>query len=309
MHVAPDDFCCQLAKAELHLHLEGSIEPETLNEIAPGRSLDEVRARYRYDDFGGFLQAFKWVVQHLNTPADYAHAARRLLESLERQNVRYAEITLSAGVVLWRQQDFAGIYDALVKEAARSRVDVWWVLDCIRQFGVEPAWAVARLAVERAGDRVVAFGIGGDEAAAPAAQFHDVFRFALERGLKLVPHAGEAAGPESIWEALEGGAHRIGHGIAAAQDAKLMRHLRERGIPLEICITSNLCTGVATRETHPVRRLFDAGVPIILNSDDPAMFETTLSGEYALARDFYGFTENELAELARVSFSHGFRSK
>jgi len=308
MHVAAHDFCFKLEKAELHLHLEGSIEPETLNEIAPGRSLDEVRERYRYDDFGGFLQAFKWVVQHLNSPADYALAARRLFESLARQNVRYAEITLSAGVVLWRKQDFARIYDALVQEAAQSEVEVWWVLDCIRQFGVEPAWQVARLAAERAQHRVVAFGIGGDEAAAPAAEFRDVFRFALEQGLKLVPHAGEAAGPESIWQALEGGAHRIGHGIAAAQDPKLMQHLRETGIPLEVCISSNLRTGVATRETHPVRRLYEAGVPIILNSDDPAMFGTSISGEYALARDWYGFSDAELAELARASFRHGFHS-
>jgi aminodeoxyfutalosine deaminase len=115
-------------------------------------------------------------------------------------------------------------------------------------------------------------------------------------------------GPESVWQALAGGAHRIGHGISAAQDAKLMAYLREQGIPLEVCVSSNLCTGVATRETHPVRRLYDAGVPIVLNSDDPAMFATTLSGEYALARDWYGFSEAELAGLAQASFQHAFRA-
>jgi aminodeoxyfutalosine deaminase len=308
MQVSPADFCVTLAKAELHVHLEGSIEPETLAEIAPGRSLEEVRAKYQYADFAGFLQSFKWVVQHLNSAADYALAARRLFESLARQNVRYAEVTLSAGVVLWRKQDFARIYDAVVWEAEQSPVDVYWVLDAVRQFGVEPAWQVARLAAERTGHRVVAFGIGGDEAAAPASEFRDVFRFAAERGLHLVPHAGEAAGPESIWQAIEGGAHRIGHGIAAIHDPALMRHLREADIPLEICPSSNIRTGVATRETHPLRRLYDAGVPLILNSDDPAMFFTTLSGEYALAREWYGFTAAELTQLAQASFRHAFRS-
>jgi adenosine deaminase/aminodeoxyfutalosine deaminase len=309
MHSAGNDFCDRLEKAELHLHLEGSIEPETLAEIAPGRSLDEVRAKYRYSDFSGFLQAFKWVVQHLNSPDDYALAARRLFESLRRQNVRYAEVTLSAGVVLWRKQSFAAVYDAVTAEAARSGVEIWWVLDAVRQFGLEPAWEVARLAAERVGDRVVAFGIGGDEAAAPAGQFRDIFRFALDHGLKLVPHAGEACGPESIWEALEGGAHRIGHGIAAAQDTALMRHLREADIALEVCVSSNVCTGVRTRETHPVRRLFDAGVPMVLASDDPAMFATSLSGEYALARDAYGFSEPELAALAQASFRYAFQAR
>jgi adenosine deaminase/aminodeoxyfutalosine deaminase len=298
-----------LPKAELHVHLEGSIEPETLRELAPELSPDAVAARYQYSDFAGFLDAFKWVAGFLRTPDDYALATRRLLESMHRQNIRYAEITLSAGVVLWKKQDFAAIYDAVVKQAARSTVDVWWVLDAIRHFGPDHAMDVARLAVERAGHRVVAFGIGGDEARGPAFDLAGALSFAAANGLKLVPHAGETTGPESVWDAVQHGAARIGHGIAAAADPALMRHLRDCNIPLEICVSSNLATGaVANLQAHPVRRLFDAGVPIILNTDDPAMFQTTLVNEFDLAERELGFSRAELTHIARSAFDHALSS-
>jgi aminodeoxyfutalosine deaminase len=302
-------FIEQLPKAELHLHLEGSIHPETLRELAPSLSLEEITARYGYLDFQGFLQAFKWVTSHLNSPGHYALITRRLLESLAAQNVRYAEINLSAGVIMRRKLQFAPIYDAIVREAAQSKVEVWWVLDAVRQFGVEPAMQVARLAAERAGDRVIAFGIGGNETAEPAEAFAEIFCFARSHGLKLVPHAGETAGPDSIWAVLRQGAHRIGHGIRAIDDPALLKHLRENNIPLEVCISSNVATGAVPRlEDHPVRRLFDAGVPIVLNSDDPAMFHTTLSREYEIAASEFGFSRQELAKLAGNSFRYAFRA-
>ncbi len=302
-------FYQQLPKAELHLHLEGSVAPETLCELDSSLSLEQATARYRYRDFPGFLQTFKWVMEHLNAPEDYALVARRLLEELGRQNVSYAEINLSAGVSVWRKQDFAAIYEAVKREAERSEVEVWWILDAVRHFGAEAAMEVARLAVERAGDRVVAFGIGGDEARGPAAEFRGVFAFAAAHGLKLVPHAGEAVGPESVWAALELGASRIGHGIRSVEDETLLRHLRDHQIPLEICISSNVATGaVASLAAHPVRRLFDANVPIVLNTDDPAMFHTDLSREYELAATQFGFSREELEQLARDSFKYAFRS-
>ncbi|MBK5291154.1 MAG: adenosine deaminase [Acidobacteriia bacterium] len=302
-------FYQQLPKAELHLHLEGAVTPETLCELNPALNPDEVRARYRYPDFPGFLQTFKWVMEHLNTPDHYALVARHVFEELARQNVRYAEINLSAGVALWRKKDFAPIYDAVNREAARSAVQVWWIFDAVRQFGAEAAMEVARLAVERAGDRVVAFGIGGDETRGPAGEFAEVCAFARGHGLKLVPHAGETVGSESVWAALRLGADRIGHGIRSVEDAALMRHLREHQIPLEVCISSNVATGaVASLADHPVRRLFDAGVPLVLNTDDPCMFHTDLSREYELAATEFGFSCEELEQLARDSFRYGFRS-
>jgi adenosine deaminase/aminodeoxyfutalosine deaminase len=302
-----DDFLRDAPKAELHLHLEGSVEPETLYELDPSTSIEEYRALYHYTDFDAFLRAFGAIGKRLRTPEDYALITRRLLERLAAQNVRYAEIIVAAGVVLWKQQDFAPIFAALHAAAGESPVKVRWILDAVRQFGVEPAMQVAALAAERVNQGVVALGIGGSEERGPASWFTDVFAFAKDAGLHLHAHAGESMGPESIWDALALGAERIGHGIAAVRDPDLMRHLRERDIPLEICMTSNLITGVVKRiEDHPVRRLFDAGVPIVLNSDDPAMFRCSLTGEYRLAAEQFGFTEAELRRIAENGFRYAF---
>ena len=178
-----------------------------------------------------------------------------------------------------------------------------WILDAVRQFGVEQAMQVAELAAARQDRGVVAFGIGGSEERGPAEWFTDVFAFAKSEGLHLVAHAGEGTSAQSIWAALELGAERIGHGISAIEDEALMRHLRDRGIPLEICITSNLVTGVVKRlEDHPVRRLFDAGVPITLNTDDPAMFRCSLVGEYELAKTPSGSREWNWTASRRQAF-------
>ena len=300
-------FLLELPKAELHLHLEGSVEPETLHELDPATPVEEFRALYQYPDFESFLRAFGVVGKRLRGPDDYALITRRLLESLARLNVRYAEIIVAAGVVLWKGQEFAPIFEAICAAAAESPVQVRWILDAVRQFGTEHVMRVAELAAERVGDGVIAFGIGGSEERGPANQFGEAFRFARAAGLRLTAHAGESMGPQSIWDALELGAERIGHGIAAVRDEALMRHLRERDIPLEICISSNVVTGVVPRiEDHPVRRLYDAGVPIVLNSDDPAMFRCSLTGEYRLAAAHFGFTEQELEGLAANGFRYAF---
>ena len=154
---------------------------------------------------------------------------------------------------------------------------------------------MAKLAAEGVDRGVVAYGIGGSEERGPAIWFSDVFGFALSAGLHLTAHAGEGTDAASVWGALRLGAERIGHGIAAIDDPALLSHLRDRGIPLEVCVTSNLATGVVKRiEDHPLRRLYDAGVPIVLGSDDPAMFGCTLVDEFRLAARQFGFTEEEL---------------
>jgi adenosine deaminase/aminodeoxyfutalosine deaminase len=301
------DFLPELPKAELHLHLEGSIEPETLHELDPGTPVEEFRALYSYTDFEGFLRAFGAIGKRLQTPADYALITRHLLERLASQNVRYAEIILAAGVVLWKRQEFAPVYEAVREAAAGSPVKVRWILDAVRQFGAEHVMQVAKLAAERVDQGVVAFGIGGSEERGPAEWFTEAFAFAKAAGLRLTAHAGEGSGPESVWAALKLGAERIGHGIASVRDPELLRHLRERGIPLEICITSNLATGVVKRiEDHPLRRLYDAGVPIVLSTDDPAMFRCTLVGEYRLAAEAFGFSEAELRDIAGNGFRYAF---
>ena len=298
----------ELPKAELHLHLEGSIEPATLRELAPDLTLDEIRAHYEYTDFAGFLGSFEWVTRHLRTPEHYALITRRLLERLAGENVRYAEIIHSTGVVLWREQDPGAVFNAVRRAAEGSGVEVQWIIDAVRQFGAEHVRQVAEFAASRVSDGVVAFGIGGDEARGPARLFQETFRFAGANGLRLTAHAGETTGPQSIWEALEIGAERIGHGIRAIDDPVLVRHLRDHDIPLEVSLSSNVATGaVANLHEHPVRRLFDAGVPITLNTDDPAMFHTTLTAEYELAAREFGFSEEELRGIAANAFRYSFR--
>jgi adenosine deaminase/aminodeoxyfutalosine deaminase len=301
------DFLLEMPKAELHLHLEGAVEPETLHELDPCTPIEGLRKIYQYADFNDFLKAFAEVGKRLRAPEDYGLATRRLLERLEAQNVQYAEIILAAGVALWKGHEVGPIFDAVSDQASRSPVRVRWIFDAVRQFGPERAREVAELAAERVDRGVVAFGIGGSEERGPALWFAEVFAFAKCAGLRLTAHAGETGGPESVWAALRLGAERIGHGIAAARDPELMRHLRERDIPLEICISSNLATGVVERiEDHPIRRLYDAGVPIVLGTDDPAMFGCTLVGEYRLAAGRFGFGEEELREVARNGFRYAF---
>jgi len=295
-----------MKKAELHVHLEGSIATETLMAIDPSLIREEIEGNLKCTSFAEFLQGYIWVNKKLEKPEHYALATRHLLDSLAGQEVTYAEVTLSAGVVLWKQQDLAAVYEAVWRESQRSAVRTFWILDAIRQFGPEKGMDVAKFAVSRRKDGVVAYGIGGDEVRGPAHWFGDVFAYARDGGLRLVCHAGETAGPESVWGALAIGAERIGHGIAAAKDPKLMAQLRADNIPLEVCISSNVATGaVASLEDHPVRALYDAGVPITIHTDDPAFFGTTLAREYELAEKTFGIPA---CEMAANSFRYAFRA-
>jgi len=316
MSSEPSSFIRTLPKAELHLHLEGSIEPSTLLELRQrhameGASLAEGEQLYNYKDFAGFLTAFKDVTGHLRTPEDYELITYRLMERLKSQSVLHAEVIVSVGVCLWRKQDFAAIFEGLERGRQRGEKDfsvsLLWIFDAVRQFGAEKAQSVLDLAIQFHDRNVVAFGIGGDERAGPPEWFAGAYARGAEHGLHLTAHAGESSGSESIWGALNLKAERIGHGLTAAQDPELIEELAERQLPIEICVTSNLRTGCCTElAQHPVRRYFDQGLMLTLNTDDPAMFRTSLSEEYAFVQEAFGFTDEHLRELARNSFEASF---
>lgn len=315
-------FIGALPKAELHLHLEGSITPLTVVELAARHGLAlseaEAAARYEYRDFAGFLEAFKWAASFLRTPADYALITERLGEELLAQNAVYAEVTLSVGVMLWRRQDaeanFAAIYEA--GEGLREKgLGLQWAFDAVRQFGPDRAMEVAKLAAQMKPQGVVACGMGGDELALPAVEFRGVYDYVASQGLHRLVHAGEIGGPESIRDAVEIlGAERIGHGIAAMRDPRTMDLLVERKIPLELCPTSNLRTGALARqlgrasariEDHPLSLFMRRGLCVTLSTDDPAMFRTSLNGEYTIGQAL-GLSLAELARIAEMGFECAF---
>jgi aminodeoxyfutalosine deaminase len=312
---SPSGFLRLLPKAELHLHLEGAIEPATLLELRQRHGERATRAEvdslYRYEDFPGFLLAFKNITEHLCTPEDYELITYRLMQRLKEENVLHAEVYISVGVCLWRNQDFAAIFEGLDRGRARGERDfgisLLWIFDAVRQFGVESAQKVFELAVRYHDREVVGIGIGGDEQKAPPELFRDAYTWAGDHGMRLTAHAGETGPPESVWGALNLRAERIGHGLTAFHDPDLVEELAQRQVPVEICLTSNFRTGLCPNlNDHPAKGYFDQGVMITLNSDDPAMFGTTLAREYQLAQQTFGFTDEHLRELARNSFEASF---
>ncbi|HEY2914857.1 MAG TPA: adenosine deaminase [Candidatus Angelobacter sp.] len=329
--MASKSFIQSLPKAELHLHLEGSVDPATLAELSrryntplptennrydvagSGDVLteDDVRRLYSYKDFNGFLMAFKSVTERLRSPEDYELVTYRLMQKLRQQNVVHAEVYVSVGVIRWRGQPVEPIFEGMERGRERGQrdfgVSLLWIFDAVRHFGPEAAAEVFDLAARLRERNVVGIGIGGDEARGPAEGFRDLYKKAADNGLRLTAHAGEATGPESIWGALNIGAERIGHGLSAANDPELMEVMAQKQVPVEICITSNLRTGACKEmQEHPVRKFFDEGLMITLSTDDPAMFQTSLNKEFEIAQQEFGFSEEHLRELARNSIEASF---
>jgi adenosine deaminase len=311
-----------LAKAELHLHLEGSIQPSTVVALTARHGVavneEEVKRRYAYRNFLEFLEAFKWVTSFLREPQDYALITRDLAEHLLSQRVIYAEVTISIGVMLLRKQNPERNFEAILAAAEpfqKHGLRINWIFDAVRQFGPEAAMRVIEAARQCASKSIVAFGIGGDELSVPTAELRPVYDQAAAAGLHRLIHAGEIGGPEKIREAVELlGVERIGHGIAAINDPALMDLLADRRIPLEVCPASNIRTGALARQLarteasigdHPLPALFRHGIPVVLSTDDPAMFHTTLAEEYENAHQL-GLTEKELRRLAQMSFEFAF---
>ena len=315
-------FIRRLPKAELHLHLEGTISPSTLVELSPRHdaaplTLPQAEAIYQFTDFTGFIEAFKAVTRQLIDPADYELVAWRMMQRLAEEGVVHAEVYISVGVIyMWRNHDphcfepiFAGLERARERAARELGLSLYWIFDAVRHFTVEEAGVVFRKAAEmrRQYPSIIGVGLGGDERRCGSEPFRAFYAEAREAGLRLTNHAGETTGPEAIREALSIGSERIGHALSAIDDPTLMDELKSRRIPLELNPTSNVRTGVCRSfAAHPLRRYFDAGLLVTLNSDDPAFFGSDIAHEYLLAHTQQGFTHEELSWLAADSIRASF---
>lgn len=303
-------------KAELHLHLEGSVRPATLVRLARRAGsplfpdLASVRARRPFDGLPGFLALYRDVCRLLRSPADFALVAGDLTARLRRERITRAEVYVSPAIVERLGLDWPRVRDAVEavfaahERSGHGRVAV--LLDAVRHFGPDAAHRVLDLHARHPWPRVVGFGLGGDELALPARDFVPVYRRLPRLGLGPVVHAGEAGGPESVAEALRWlKPRRIAHGIGAAGDPALVRQLVRSGVALDVCLTSNDATGAVPLARHPVLALLRAGVTVTLSTDDPGLFGTTLLGEYRkLAR--LGATGRELAAVAGAGFRAAF---
>lgn len=316
-----ESFIRRLPKAELHLHLEGTITPATLVELSarhdkPAITLAEAEALYRFTDFTGFLLAFKAVCGELIGPEDYELAAWRMMERLAEQGVVHAEVFVSVGVVYhWGGESvefepiFLGLERARERAARELGLTLYWIFDAVRHFSLEEAERVFRKAAEMraAYPSIIGIGLGGDERRTGSEPFRALYAEARAAGLRLTNHAGETTGPEAIREALSIGSERIGHALSAGRDFYLLQELKERSIPLELNPTSNVRTGeCASYAEHPLRRYFDAGLLVTVNSDDPAFFGSDVANEYLLAHQHHGFSHDELRQLASNSIQASF---
>jgi adenosine deaminase len=306
----------RLPKAELHIHLEGSMRPDTVRELAdrqgrpvPATLGTEGWARFR--DNIHFIEQYTEVCGLLGGLDDFRRVGYELCQDLAAQDVRYAEVVFSPSQHAARVGDWFGPIEAVLDGFAAGERAFGVVTrlspDIIRDLGMEQAQRTVEVALKFLGGGVVSINSAGSERARPGV-YADLVRAAVAAGLHSVPHAGEWAGPQNIWETLASlMPERIGHGNAAVEDPELLAHLADIRMPLEVCPTSNVATGVvASLPEHPFNRLRDAGVVVTLNSDDPGMFGSWVTDEYAIARDVFGLNDGELAELARAGVRSSF---
>lgn len=319
-----ESYLHAVPKVELHVHLEGSIQPETLLTLArrngvtlPASTLDEVRDWFTFRNFGHFIEVYVAITRCLKTADDYELIVYEFGAEMARQNVRYAEVTFSPSTHHFLGVTHDTYFGGLTRGRERARrefgVEIAWIFDIVRGIAdparqIEAADYTTGVAIECKDDGVVALGLGGGEHGSPPEPFAPWFQRTREAGLHSAPHGGEMAGPESVWGAIRAlGAERVGHGVRAIEDAALVAYLAEHRIPLEVNPTSNLRLGVyPSLDEHPLRRLYDAGVLVTVNSDDPPLFNTTLNDEVLLLSSHMGFTIPQidaiLLNAVRASF-------
>ncbi|MGW2560093.1 adenosine deaminase [Streptomyces sp. NPDC001514] len=312
-------FIAGLPKAELHVHHVGSASPRIVSELAARHPDSQVPTDpealadyFTFTDFAHFIEVYLSVVDLVRTPEDVRLLTFEVARDMARQNIRYAELTITPFSSTRRGIPERGFMEAIedARKAAESELGVIlrWCFDIPGEAGLDAAEETARLAVDLRPEGLVSFGLGGPEIGVPRPQFKPYFDRAIAAGLRSVPHAGETTGPGTVWDALNDlRAERIGHGTSAPQDPKLLAHLAEHRIPLEVCPTSNIATrAVANLDEHPVKEMVAAGVLVTINSDDPPMFGTDLNNEYAVAARLLELDERGVAALAKNAVEASF---
>ncbi|MFJ4922674.1 adenosine deaminase [Streptomyces sp. NPDC088725] len=305
-------FIAGLPKAELHVHHVGSASPRIVSELAARHPDSKVPTDpealvdyFTFTDFAHFIEVYLSVVDLIRTPEDVRLLTYEVARDMARQNIRYAELTVTPFSSTSRGIAGEAFMEAIedARKAAESELGVVlrWCFDIPGEAGLLSAAETTRLALDLRPEGLVSFGLGGPEIGVPRPQFKPYFDRAIDAGLHSVPHAGETTGPETIWDALTSlRAERIGHGTSSVQDPKLLAHLAEHRIPLEVCPTSNIATrAVRDLDEHPIKQMVAAGVLVTVNSDDPPMFGTDLNQEYGVAARLLGLDERGIADLAK----------
>ena len=324
-------------KAELHIHLRGAMPPkffgsllekhtpECALENAPGRFLEDCKryenirpflqspikaspeTLFQYQSFDQFLTTYLFTSYFYRDVTDLRNLIETVRATLTSQNIVYAEITVSVFEYLSQGISMEEIALALEEVTDAIGVEIFWIVDLVRNIGPSRTLEVLEDLLRHRPRRLIGITLGGSEHRFPPAQFKSLYDRAREKGLRLSVHAGEALGPHSVWDAVNIlGAERIGHGIRSIEDQKLIIHLADKRIPLEVCPTSNIYTGICRDyESHPLPLLHSAGVPISLNTDDPTFLYTTLVDECRHARDM-GISETGIVQILADSFQHAF---
>ena len=305
------DFIRQMPKVELHVHLEGSVQPGTLLALAkrhrialPSDTAEGLRQWYTFRDFGHFIEIYMTISRCLQTAEDIELITREFLSGQAEQNIRYSEVTftpynqlVNCGLGFPEQLDAVNRARQWGERELGTRMGL--IIDIPRERDPEAGDIVADWVIGRYGDGIIAMGLGGPEIGNPPSKFRGAFEKIHRAGIPCILHAGETDGPQSIWEAIEiGGSKRIGHGVRAIEDSALMDYLNRTQLPLEVCITSNICLNVfPSIDRHSLPKLLDRGLKVTINSDDPPMFSTTLSNEFLVGSTVFGWDETTIEGL------------
>ncbi len=314
------EFIQKIPKVELHVHLEGALRAETLQKLSrknritlPVQDLEELRRWSVFSGFPDFNEKYILISRCIQTEDDIYLIGQEFLEGQAAQNIVYSEITYTAythfkqaGIPISDQIDVLMEASTWGEQTLGVRMKV--IIDIARETSPEEGILVAEAAIRGMDKGVVALGLGGNEVGNPPAKFARAFAIAREAGLPCILHAGETAGPASIWEALEvANSVRIGHGVRCLEDAALVKELRERQIPLEVCPTSNICLGIVRDlASHPLPQLIHEGLYVTINSDDPALFSTSLNEEYQKTAEGFAYSQHEIRQFVKNGIQASF---